>query len=268
MDAGARFRRKWAARGAPAPGELHVLPAVEAPQLGNRRDVLVYLPASYFATDRPFPVLYMHDGQNLLDPTTSFAGEWGVDAALAALPSGAGDMVVVALPNMGADRLREYSPWVDPRAGGGAGDAYVAFVAETVKPLVDARFRTRPGREATAILGSSMGGLISLYAFFHAPATFGAAGAMSPALWFAERAIFPYVEDAAAPSGRLYLDVGTREGDGTLRDARAMRTLLEDRGYRMGGSMRWVEDEGGQHHEAAWGRRFAEAARFLLGGVA
>ena len=88
------------------------------------------------------------------------------------------ETIVVGVPNRGAERLREYSPFPDARHGGGGGDAYLAFIERTLKPLVDRRVRTRPERQATGIFGSSMGGLISLYSFFRAPETFGFAGAM------------------------------------------------------------------------------------------
>ncbi|GMV08756.1 MAG: hypothetical protein AMXMBFR55_04900 [Gemmatimonadota bacterium] len=264
MYVSTQYLRKWAARRRPPPGTLEVIPDVESPELGNRRDISVYLPAHYHRSHDPYPVIYMHDGQNLFDPTTSFAGEWGVDLAMARAHRQGRRAIVVAIPNMGVDRLREYSPFVDAQAGGGAGDAYVDFVLRTVKPLVDAQYRTLRDRVGTGIVGSSMGGLISLYAFFRAPHAFGFAGVLSPALWFAEGAIFPYVRSAPYTPGRLYLDVGTREGTGTLANARAMRDLLLEKGYVMGETLSWVEDEGGVHNEEAWGRRMRHALPFLL----
>jgi predicted alpha/beta superfamily hydrolase len=265
MHVSSQFLRKWAARHRSPPGTLEVIPDVHSPQLGNRREVLVYLPNHYHHTDAPYPVIYMHDGQNLFDPATSFAGEWGVDTAMARAPRRGRRAIVVALPNMGVDRLREYSPFVDARAGGGSGNAYLDFILHTVKPMIDARYRTLTGREGTGIAGSSMGGLISLYAFFRHPDAFGFAGVMSPALWFAQRAIFPYVRAAAHVGGRVYLDVGTREGEGTLTNARQMRDLLLDKGYAMGKTLSWVEDEHGMHNEESWGRRMRHALPFMLG---
>jgi predicted alpha/beta superfamily hydrolase len=105
---------------------------------------------------------------------------------------------------------------------------------------------------------------VSLYAFFREPSVFGFAGAMSPALWFGEGKIFPSVEAAPYVRGRLYLDVGTREGVNTLNNARAMRDLLVRKGYRLGEDLMWVEDRGGVHNEAAWGGRLRKALPFLL----
>lgn len=267
MPVSPQFLRKWMVRRRNPPGSLEVIPDVYSPQLGNRRDILVYLPSSYSRTDRPYPVLYMHDGQNLFDPTTSFAGEWGMDAAMARAPRKGRRAIVVGIPNMGVDRIREYSPFVDPTNGGGMGDAYLDFLLQTVKPMIDAQYRTLPGVASTGIAGSSLGGFISLYAFFRSPQSWGYCGVLSPALWFAGGAIFRYVREAPYVPGRIYLDVGTREGEGTLHNAREMRDLLVAKGYERGKDLHWVEDEGGMHNEAAWGRRMRTALPFLLGGL-
>ncbi|MGQ0646458.1 MAG: alpha/beta hydrolase [Gemmatimonadaceae bacterium] len=260
------FLHKWLSKQRTPPGTLEIIRDVHSPELANQRDILVYLPSSYAKSTKPLPVIYMHDGQNLFDPTTSFAGEWGVDTAMARAPRTGRRAIVVGVPNMGIDRMQEYSPFTDARHGGGSGDAYVDFLVNTLKPMIDARYRTQPDRESTGILGSSLGALISLYAFFREPSQFGFVGAMSPAFWFGEGGIFPYVECAANVRGRLYLDVGTREGEGTLANARAMRDLLIRKGYRAGQDLMWVEDRGGMHNEAAWGRRLRKALPFLLGG--
>jgi predicted alpha/beta superfamily hydrolase len=144
-------------------GHVLVLESLESPQLGNRRDIYVYLPRTYAESDRRFPVMYMQDGQNLFDRATSFGEEWGVDQILESAAPGRTEAIVVGIANTGDTRCDEYSPFRDPKLGGGAGDRYLAFLTDTVKPAVDSRFRTLPGREATGIAGSSMGGLISLY---------------------------------------------------------------------------------------------------------
>ena len=264
MSQSVRFLEKWKARRRSAPGRLDVIPSVESHELGSRRDILVYLPASYEKSDKPYPVLYMHDGQNLFDPTTSFAGEWGVDTALARAPRKGRRAIVVGIPNAGIERIREYSPFVDPRIGGGMGDAYLDWLEGTVKPLVDQRYRTIAGPEGTGIAGSSLGGLVSLYAFFREPARYGLAAVLSPALWFGHGEIFRFVESAPYVRGRIYLDVGTREGEGTLANARAMRDLLVGKGYQRGKGLMWIEDKGGVHNEAAWGKRLRQALPFLL----
>jgi predicted alpha/beta superfamily hydrolase len=207
----------------------------------------------------------MQDGQNLFDPDTSFAGEWGVGRTLDAAARRGLEALVVGVPNQGAERLNEYSPFHDPGVkGGGRGAAYAAFLAGTLKTLVDARFRTRPARNSTVIAGSSMGGLISLYALFRHPDVFGAVGALSPSLWFAGGAIFAEIERSPFVPARLYLDIGTLEGTEHVANARRMRDLLLAKGYRPGRDLRWLESRCGAHNERSWGRRFARALPWLL----
>ena len=131
--------------------------------------------------------------------------------------------------------------------------------------MIDRSFPTLPGREFTVIAGSSMGGLLSLYAHFRRPEIFGASGVLSPSLWFADGAIYDYISGAPAVGGRVYLDVGTEEGDDELADARRLRDLLLQRGYRLDMNLRYVEDEGADHNESWWGPRLRAALPFLLG---
>ncbi len=245
-------------------GMIKVLPAVWSPQLGNQRDILVYLPPSYEQSDKRYPVIYMHDGHNLFDETTSFGCEWRVDETLEAASAAGVEAIVVGIPNMGEERLVEYSPFVDPEHGGGRGAAYLAFLVETVKPRIDQDFRTLSDRDHTGILGSSMGGLISLYGFFRHSKTFGFAGMMSPALWFGERAIFGIVEHARYVPGKLYLDVGTREGTFTVADTRKMYELLQHKGYHSPEQLLYLEEQAAEHCETAWAGRLSTAVQWLL----
>ena len=245
-------------------GELHLIPDVPSPNLDNRHSLIVSTPATYRAGDRRYPVLYMHDGQNLFDPRTSFAGDWGLSAALGWASRRGIEPIVVGIYNAGRARFDEYSPFAESGTGGGAGDRYLAFVTGTVKPLVDERFRTLPDRAATGIAGSSLGGLISLYAFFRLPSVFGFVGALSPSLWFGNEAIFDVVARFPRPAGRIYLDIGLREGERHVMLARRMRDLLIERGFEPRRTLRYVEDRNGAHREADWGRRFRKALPFLL----
>jgi isoamylase len=245
-------------------GEVRVLKEVWSPQLENHRDILVYLPPSYFRSEKRYPVLYMHDGQNLFDEATSHAGEWGVDETMEAESRHGLEAIVVGIPNMCDDRCDEYSPWPDPESGGGRGDAYIDFIVDTLKPIVDRDFRTRPEQEMTGIFGSSMGGLISLYGFFRNDYTFGFCGAMSPSLWFADRQLYRYLCEAPFVSGRIYMDVGTAEGEEALEDARRVRAFLEVLGYSSGDMLRYLEFPNADHSEAAWGARLRRALRFLV----
>lgn len=260
-----------------ASGNLKVLKGVKSTRLGNRRDILVYLPPSYEHSDRRYPVFYLHDGQNLFDEATSYAGEWQVDETMEALSREGVEAIMVGIPNAGKARINEYSPFNSPSYGAGRGDLYLEFIVEQVKPLVDAAFRTSPGPAQTGIMGSSMGGLISLYAFFCRPETFGFAGVMSPSLWFARDAIFDTVRDAPLNPGRLYLDAGTREYGGEsiwsilpirsrryYASVRRMYRLLVKKGYRPKRDVLYVEEKNAGHNEASWARRLAPAIRFLL----
>jgi predicted alpha/beta superfamily hydrolase len=261
-------------------GALKLLRELESPQLDNQRDILVYLPPSYETGRHDYPVLYLHDGQNLFDAGTSFAGEWQVDETMEALSRQGLEAIIVGIPNAGKDRMEEYSPFHQPSHGGGRGDQYLDFVVNTVKPLVEAEFRARPGREHTGIMGSSLGGLISLYAFFRHPEIFGFAGAMSPSFWFAGGAIYPYIQAAPFHPGRIYLDAGTREhGEKKGRwpsiairsrryyaGIRRMQRILVKKGYRPRQHLLYVEEKWAHHEESAWARRLPKAIRFFLNG--
>jgi predicted alpha/beta superfamily hydrolase len=245
-------------------GNVRLLPDVHSPQLNNRRDVVVYLPPSYAAGDRRYPVLYMHDGQNLFDRATSYAGEeWQVDETMEALSREGIEAIVVGINHMGEQRITEFNPFpvrspVSHQPG--RGENYLAFVVETLKPLIDAQFHTLNDRAYTGILGSSLGGLISLYAFFHRPEVFGFAGALSPALWIGRGAIYDAVRHAPRVSGKIYLDNGTRENT-----AKHMAEVLTAKGYGL--DLRYVVEDGAHHRESAWARRLPEALRFLLSGL-
>ncbi|HEX2076813.1 MAG TPA: alpha/beta hydrolase-fold protein [Longimicrobium sp.] len=244
--------------------------AFAIPQLGRTRRVWIYLPPDYATSDRTYPVLYMHDGQNVFDEATSFAGEWGVDEALDSLHA-AGDpgAIVVAVDNGQQRRLDEYSPWRNARYGGGEGDAYVDFLANTLKPYVDRNYRTRPDRMSTGIAGSSMGGLISLYAALRHPDVFGRAGVFSPAFWFAADSMFAYARsaDAPLPGTRFYFVTGAREGERPevyVRDHERMVETLHAAGFRRGEQVQAFVREDGTHSEGFWRREFPAAYRWLF----
>ena len=261
-------------------GALRVLPGLSSPQLGNARDIIVYLPPSYADAGPRFPVLYMQDGQNLFDEATSYAGEWQVDETLERLSREGIEAIVVGIANLGNRRYAEYTPFPDEQGEGGEGDRYLAFLIETVKPCVERAFRTAPGREQTGIAGSSLGGLISLYAFFRYPQVFGLAAILSPALEIGGALFSSFVERTAFSGGKIYLDTGTLEARGLepdpdvmqelsdlyLYDVRRLRDLLLARGYREGQDLLYVEEQSGIHHESAWARRLPAALRFLFGG--
>jgi predicted alpha/beta superfamily hydrolase len=258
-------------------GNVQVREKVWSPHLKNSRNLVVYLPPSYKGrAERHYPVLYMQDGQNLFDQHTAFSREWRVDETMQGLSQDGIEAIVVGVDNTD-QRLAEYSPFVDDYHGPGRGDQYLAFLADTVKPLIDRDFRTLPDREHTGIMGSSMGGLISLYAFFRCSHLFGFAGVMSPSLWYANGAIFPFIRQMPYVPGKIYLDVGTRElgGSPQMKEARyrsrryyasvrRLKRMLVSKGYRPVRDLLTVEEQFAGHHEPAWARRLPDALRFLL----
>ncbi|HEX6868856.1 MAG TPA: alpha/beta hydrolase-fold protein [Candidatus Limnocylindrales bacterium] len=275
-------RTARATPGSTVVGDLRVLPEVASAELGVARDVLVHLPAAALTSGRRYPVLSMHDGQNLFDAATSFVGEWRVDETLADLAVEGLELVVVGIPHSGDDRrYAEYTPYRG-RGGrfpmGGLGSAYLRWVVGTVKPAVDRAFPTRPERAATGIIGSSLGGLISMWATIEHPATFGLVGSMSTAYPGGQSAILRRLRGLAPDTlpDRIYLDVGGQEGSsapdartarrwsaGFLGDARRTRDVFTGLGLREPDRLRYVEDLAAIHQESAWAARLPDALRFL-----
>jgi predicted alpha/beta superfamily hydrolase len=150
------------------------------------------------------------------------------------------------------------------RPTAGQGDAYLAYVVETVKPLIDSSFPVRAEREATGIVGSSMGGFISLYALLTRGDVFGMAGMMSPALFWLDHRILREIDERGLPPARIHLDMGGREGRAWLDGARRLRDLLLAKGWVLDDDLQYVEDLEAKHNEAAWAARLPDALRFLL----
>lgn len=253
-------------------GALRIAHDIHSPQLDNTRDILIYLPPSYHEAHQRYPVLYMHDGQNLFDAHTSFSGEWHVDETLQQLALDGIEAIVVGIPSIGHDRIHEYNPYPTARFKIARGDAYIRFIIDTLKPMIDADFRTLPDAPHTGIVGSSMGGLISLYAWLAYPWTFGLGAAMSPSLWIAREQVYEHVRHAPFNEGRLYIDIGTRElprrfsrfGNSLTESVAMLNDRLHERGYSGPRRLKYVQERGGEHNEAAWARRLPDAIRFLL----
>ncbi|TFH66505.1 MAG: alpha/beta hydrolase [Gemmatimonadales bacterium] len=243
---------------------LRRYPKLRSDTLHNYRDILVATPPRYDTSHERYPVVYMQDGQNLFDPGTSHAGDWSLLETLARLASDGIEAIVVGIANTGTFRRYEYSPFRDDQHGGGDGGLYLDFLVETVKPLVDGSFRTRPDPASTVTAGSSLGGLVSLYSLLHRPDVFGAAGALSPSAWFADEAILDFLAEDRSPTGRLYLDVGTGEDQRLVESVRRLRTRLEQLGWSSETGFRYVEVTDAVHHESAWGLRLGRALPFLL----
>ena len=244
-------------------------PSFASTVLGNTRGVWVYTPPSY--DENPwarFPVLYMFDGQNLFDPASAFGGNpWRVQDAL---DQGAADgtirEAIVVGPESTASRIAELTPTSDPSYGGGRGDLTLRFLEEELKPKVDQDFRTKPGREHTVLVGSSLGGLMSSYGGLKKPAVFGFIGAMSPSTWWDNEVIVGLVRATPAAPARplkVYVDVGDNN-DG-LAETLHLVQAYRDAGYVDGQDFLYVMQPGASHNETYWRQRLPGALRFLLG---
>lgn len=246
-------------------GQIERLPPRPSAHVGPR-EVQVWLPPGYeAATARRYPVLYLQDGQNVFDAVAAGA-EWQVDETAQRLVEGGAvaPFIVVAVAS-GDERLRDYTP-VPGTAGalagqGGGAAAYGRYLVQELKPYIDARYRTAPGREDTAVGGSSVGGLVSMWLLLAHGDVFGAGLVVSPSVWWADEAIVAQVGAAPAgtPAPRVWLDVGTDEGPGTLDGARRLRAALQARGW----APAYLEQPGAGHDEAAWAARVEPMLRFL-----
>lgn len=228
------------------------------PQLNRYRRVWLYLPRDY-TTHKRYPVLYMHDGQNVFDDSTSFSGEWGVDEFFDS--TSLAKCIVVAIDHGGQYRLNEYSPYDMNRYGKGQGARYVDFIVKNLKPYIDKKYRTYKDRQHTFIAGSSMGGLISMYAVLKYPNVFGGAGVFSPAFWVA-----PEINELVEKNGRkmkakVFFYAGKMENDSMVSDMLKIYERLTILSKAKITAVVWDE---GKHQEAAWRREFPVFYRWLV----
>jgi predicted alpha/beta superfamily hydrolase len=235
------------------------------PQLGRTRRVWIYLPPQYSDTSKRFPVFYMHDGQNLFDAATAFQGnEWRVDETLNALAAqGEKNCIVVGVDNGGPTRLDEYTPHKNPTHGGGQGKAYAKFIVETLKPYIDANYRTKTDRTNTAVGGSSLGGLISMYIAAEYQNVFSKALIFSPSFWFAD-SCYTHVQQRGKQFGmRYYFMAGTNEDATLVAKISQMTTLLRGLGYTED-ELKTVLKTDGQHAEWFWAREYGAGYQWLF----
>lgn len=240
--------------------------------LNNSRGVWVYLPPTYLEnTTFRAPVVYMHDGQNLFDGSAAFGGvEWQVDETMnrTANDGFIAEAIVVGPENTAA-RIDEYTPTSTTQYGGGQGATYLRFLVDELKPAVDREYRTRPERESTVVIGSSLGGLISTYAGVQKPEVFGNVGAMSPSTWWDNRWILGSVAGLrAAPLRPVKVYVDSGNAGNSMDDVTNTAELAQawrDRGYADDVTLKYVVQNGASHSETYWAQRLPVALRFLLG---
>ena len=245
-------------------GTVKYYRGLKSPALTNARDVIVWLPPSYEKeTSKRYPVLYMHDGQNIVDPSTSYAGyDWRVDEVADSLikASSIDEIIIVGIYNT-QDRLPEYSDTP-------LGKAYADFVVHTLKPMLDSAYRTLPDRKNTAVMGSSMGGLISfLFAWWY-PDVFSKAGCLSSAFLVDSNKILTELRAYAGPKKgiRIYLDDGSEGLEARLKPGYdEMVEILKSKGYVKGVDLEYFYDEGAGHNERAWARRVWRPLVFMFG---
>jgi predicted alpha/beta superfamily hydrolase len=242
----------------------------------KKRDVIVWLPPDYDTnTARHYPVLYMHDGQNLMDATTAFAGEWGVDETAQALVEArkVEPLIIVGIYNT-ADRGPEYTQVPDARypqvdgANGGRADAYGQFIINELKPMIDGKYRTRPEAKYTGLAGSSLGGLVTMYLGMKHPETFSRLGVVSPSVFWGNNDIVKKVDALPAKLPlRIWVDIGTDEGSSsqeTVEDTQLLRNALVNKGWVLNSDLKYTEVAGGKHNEAAWSARFGSILEYLF----
>ena len=245
-----------------AQDNVHILPPLTMESLQRSRTIRIYLPPGYAESDKRYPVLYMHDGQNLFDDATSYVGEWGVDETLNALVQSHGlELIVVGVDHGNEHRITELNPFDHEEFGAGEGQAYVEFLVEQLKPQIDRDYRTLPDRANTAVMGSSMGGLISHFAITQYPQTFGRAGVFSPSYWAAPQ-MYAQASNALPQGTRLYLLMGGDEGPEMVDGYRKMRELLQ----QTLPDSHWQAKlaAGGKHNEAFWHSELTAALLWLF----
>jgi predicted alpha/beta superfamily hydrolase len=239
------------------------------PQLNRTRRVWIYLPPSYIGSTKKYPVLYMHDGQNVFDDATSFSGEWGVDEAIDTLGLKTKECIVVGIDNGGDKRLNEYCPYdfslngiaVNNKSNVGEGGKYVDFLVKTLKPFIDKKYRTLKDSKNTFTAGSSMGGLISMYAVLEYPKVFGGAGVFSPAFWVGPKIFDDIKAKGKKVNAKIYFYAGDEEGESmvpmTLRAFNEMHKVSKSK-------MCEVIRAGGKHNEQRWRIEFPLFYEWLM----
>lgn len=232
------------------------------PQLNRKRRVWLYLPKGYASVGKAYPVLYMHDGQNLFNEKTSFAGEWGVDECLDTLQAKLGkECIVVGIDNGAEKRMNEYSPYDLIQFGKGEGNLYIDFIANTLKPFIDGKYRTRKGPDYTYIAGSSMGGLISWYALLQYPNVFGGAGIFSPSFWVSPQVFVDAEKFASIDTiSKMYFYAGSQEDISMVVNMQKIATIMRKKKQFVS---RTVVNPLGKHNETYWRQEFADFYKWM-----
>lgn len=232
---------------------------ISAPQLGGERKIWVYLPYNYNEDNKKFPVLYMHDAQNLFDDATAYAGEWHIDEKLDSLKA---QTIVIGIEHGREKRVDELSPYKHEKYGGGDADKYLDFLVTTLKPYVDVHYRTKPDKENTAIFGASVGGLVSFYAMLKYPKVFGKVGAFSPSFWFSED-LYDLVHATDTIDAKIYFMAGDHESNEMIPDLNRMEELVKHK-IKNKKQLHKKVVHNGRHNETLWANEFVNAYLWLM----
>lgn len=230
--------------------------------LKNERDIIVWLPPSYGHGEKTYPVLYLQDGQNMFNPQTSFIGyDWKVDETATSLISGKeiNEFIAVGIYNT-KDRLEEYN-WFTPK-----GKSYCSFLINELKPFIDETYRTKKNRMNTAVMGSSLGGLISFQLVWNYNKYIGKAACLSNSFWIDDKEVFNMVknDDEKLKEIEIYLDCGTGEKE-LIEDNKEMVELLQSYGYDKDNRLMFYFAEDAKHTEQDWAERLHLPLKFLFG---
>ncbi|BAV07889.1 alpha-glucosidase [Filimonas lacunae] len=243
--------------------QVHLLDsAFNMPQLNRTRRIWIYLPKSYEGLKgKSYPVLYMHDGQKLFNENTGNSDEWGIDEYLDSVQKAGGkECIVVGIDNGGDKRNVEYNPYNNQKYGAGEGKQYVDFIAQTLKPYIDSKYRTQKDAAHTWIAGSSLGGLISLYAVMQYPTVFGAVGVFSPAFWIAPDLTTDLTNTKWQVQPRFYFYAGGKESDEMVPDMDKVIGVIEKKSQY---DLRRSYFPLGQHNEKYWRKEFGDFYKWL-----
>lgn len=232
---------------------------IDAPQLNCNKKIWLYLPKEYASSKKKYPVIYMHDGQNLFDSNTSYVGEWNIDEKLDSLNA---QVIVVGIEHGNEKRLAELTPYKNEKYGGGNGDNYLDFIVKTLKPKIDSTYRTKSKTENTVIMGSSLGGLISYYALLKYPEVFGKAGLFSPAFWINPE-VFELTKSTRTLESKIYFLCGDNESADMVPDVNKMEILVSDIRCSCRHLTRKKIVKGGQHNEKLWRDNFVTVFKWL-----
>jgi predicted alpha/beta superfamily hydrolase len=235
---------------------------MNVPQLKTTRKIWLYLPKGYETSTKKYPVIYMHDAQNLFDAKTSFAGEWNVDEKLDSLQT---QVIVVGIENGGEKRIDELTPYKNEKYGGGETDKYLEFIINTLKPEIDKKYRTKSDNKNSTIMGSSLGGLTSYYAVLKYPEIFGKAGVFSPAFWINRNEINDLTTNSKKIKAKIYFLCGDSEGDddSMVKDLDHIELLLNTNRCSCLHLNKKVIIKGGHHNEKLWRDGFVNAILWL-----